>query len=188
MAICWIPVPYALMLHSKVTMIPISSKLSIYIHTSFLLVRLHGTNKVGVTEVLETSWFVFCIQTCDQFHNVIKVTTQFSRWLPSVCCPPLRILLFSQCKPPIPIHQLTVTIESLRASVTLMATYLILLAIKPKPTNDITIHGGTTNNSFAIFTVRMLQKHFCVAFQRAPSCMVLLPNCVHWQYFIFHQL
>ena len=172
----------------------LSHQSSAYIHTSSLLVRLHGTNKVGVTEVLETSWFVFCVQTCDHFHHVIKVTTQFcspsqfSRWLLSVCCPPLHILLFPQCKPPIPINQLTVIIESLRASVTLMATYLIWLAIKPKPTNDLTIHGGTTNNSFALFTVRMLQKHFCVAFQSAPSCMVLLTNCVHWQYFIFHQL
>jgi len=76
-----------------------------------LLVRLYGVNKVSVTEVLEMSWFVFCIQTCDHFHHVIKITTQFCspskfpRWLPFVCCPQLHILLFPQYKPPIPIDQ-----------------------------------------------------------------------------------
>ena len=44
-----------------------------------------------------------------------------------------------------------------------MATYLIWLAIKPKPTNDFTIYGGTTYNSFAIFAVRMLHT------QHSPS-------------------
>jgi len=124
----------------------VSHQSSAYIHTSSILVRLHDTNKVGVTEVLETSRFVFYIQTCDQFHHVIKVTTQFcspsqfSRWLPLFRCPPLHILLFPLCKPPISINQLTVIIESLRASVNLIATYLIWLAIKPKPTNDFTIY------------------------------------------------
>jgi hypothetical protein len=57
-----------------------------YIHISSLFVRLYGTNKVSVIEVLETSWCVFCIQNCDHFHHVIKVTTEFcspskfSRW------------------------------------------------------------------------------------------------------------
>ena len=27
--------------------------------------------------VLEMPWFVFCIQNCDHFHHVIKVTTDF---------------------------------------------------------------------------------------------------------------
>jgi len=35
---------------------------------------------------------------------------------------------------------MTSIIDSLRASVTLMAAYLICLAIKPKPTNDFTIY------------------------------------------------
>ena len=55
--------------------------------------------------------------------------------------------------------QLSAIIENLRDLVTLMATYLIWLAIKPKPTCDFMIYGGITN-SFAIFTVRMLQKLF----------------------------
>jgi len=57
MAIGVILVPYALTQHNKLTMIPISPKLSLY--TYFLLIRLYGTNKVTVTEVLEMSWFVF---------------------------------------------------------------------------------------------------------------------------------
>jgi len=132
-----------------------------YIHTSSLLVRLYGTNKVSVTEVLETSWSVFCIQTCDHFHHVIKVTTEFcspskfSRWLPFVRCPQLHILLFPECKPPTSIHQLAFIIET----VTLMAIYLIWLAIEPNSTNYFTIYGGITNSS-AIFAVRMLQKLF----------------------------
>ena len=83
---------------------------------------------------------------------------KLSRWLPNVCCPQLHILLFPQCKPTA-INQLTVLIESLRVSVTLMAICLIWLAIKPKPTCYFIIYGGITN-SFAIFVVRMLQKHF----------------------------
>ena len=100
--------------------------------------------------VLEISWFVFCIQNCDHFHHVLKVTTdfysplKFSGRLPYVHCPQLHISLFPQCKPSIPINQLTVIIESLRASVTLMATYLVWLAIKPKATCDFTIYGGIT--------------------------------------------
>jgi len=114
----------------------LSHKSLAYKHTSSLLVRLYVTNKVSVIEVLETSWFVFCIQTCDQFHHVIQVTTllcspsKFSRWLPFVCCPQFHILLFPQYKLPIPINWLTFTIESHRASVTLMAIYLIWLAYK----------------------------------------------------------
>jgi hypothetical protein len=144
----------------------LSHQTLVYIHTSSLLVRLYGTNKASVTEVLETSWFVYFIQTCGQFHRVIQVTkeicssSKFSRWLPFVCCPRLHVLLFTQYKPPIPINRLTFIIESLRASVTLMATYLIWLVIKPRPTNDFTIYGGITN-SFAIFAVMILQK-FCV--------------------------
>jgi len=40
------------MQHNKVTS-------SDYVHTSSLLLRLYGTNKVSVTEVLEMSWFVY---------------------------------------------------------------------------------------------------------------------------------
>jgi hypothetical protein len=97
----------------------LSHQSSAYIHISPLLVTLYDTNKVSVIEVLEMSWFVFCIQTCDHFHLVIKVTTEFcspskfTSWLPFVCCPQLHILLFPQCKPPIPINWLTFIIESL---------------------------------------------------------------------------
>ena len=165
----------------------LSHQSSAYIHTSSLLVTLHVTNKVSVIKVIQRSWFVFCVHTCVHFHHVIKVTiefcspSKFSRWLPFVCCPQLHILLFPQCKPPIPINQLTFIIKCLRASVTLLATYLILLAIKPKPTNDFTIYGGITN-SFAIFAVRMLQKLLCVVFHSVPSYTELLTNFVHWQY------
>jgi hypothetical protein len=66
---------------------------------------------VSVIAVLEMSWFIFFIQTCDLFHQVIKVTTEFcsppkfSKLLPFVCCPQLHILLFPQCKPPIPVKK-----------------------------------------------------------------------------------
>jgi hypothetical protein len=122
LAIGGILIPYAAQQSYLISMSP---KLSLY--TYFLpTCQLYGINKVSVIEVLETSWFVFC----DHFHHVIKVTTEFcspskfSRWLPFVCCPQLHILLFPQCKPPIPVNQLTFIIESLRASVTLMANYL----------------------------------------------------------------
>ena len=72
--------------------------------------------------VLEMPWFVFCIQNCVHFHHVKKVTTD--RFLFTIKVLQLHILLFPQCKPTA-INQLTVLIESLRVSVTLMATCLI---------------------------------------------------------------
>ena len=122
MAIGGILVPYALCSTKKLPWY-LSHQSLAYIHTYSLLVRLYGTNKVRVIEVLETSWFVFCMQTCDHFHHVIKVTTEFcssskfSKWLPFVCCLRLHTLLFPECKPPILIHQLAFIIESLRVSV-----------------------------------------------------------------------
>jgi len=159
-----------------------------YIHTSSQLVRLYGTNKVSVTEILEMSWFVFFIQMCDHFHHVIQVTTlfcspsKFSRLLPLVCCPQLHILLFPQYKPPIPINWLTFTIESLRDSVTLMVTHLIWLAYKWL--HHIWRHYQQLCNIYSYDTPEIL----CVGFQSVPPYTELFTNCVHWQSFIFHQL
>ena len=160
-----------------------------YIHTSSLLVSLYGTNKVRVTEVLEMSGltFVYKLVTFTMSWRSLQNSAHHQSSQPFVCCPQLHILLFPQRKPPIPVNQLNFIIESLTASVILLATYLIWLAIKLNPTNYFTIYGGTTS-SFAIFAVRILQKLLCVAFQTVKSYVVLLTDFVHWQSFIFHQL
>ena len=109
-AIGGILIPYALIQHNKVTMIPRSPKLSLYTYVLPTCQTIwHKESQCNWSSI--AVWFVFCIQTCVHFHHVMKVTTEFcspskfSRWLPFGCCPQLHILLFPQCKPPIPISQ-----------------------------------------------------------------------------------